>query len=184
MNLDGKVIIVTGGAGLLGRQHAGAIRDAGGIPVVFDITPPVGVTDSLYIVDVGESIPVDATQSYDPEGGSIVDYRWTLDRAGGDVIVYGSSTTLPSVSSLGDYPLLLQVTDASGNSANFSSIVRVTPTGNDPPSIEILDSESIDLMERQSRYFWMFYSSGTGTPGCLPSPSCLSGLVPEFRCLR
>ena len=35
--LDGHVAIVTGGAGLLGRQHAAAVAEAGGIPVLWDI---------------------------------------------------------------------------------------------------------------------------------------------------
>ena len=35
--LDGQVIIITGGAGLLGKQFAKAIAEAGGIPVVVDI---------------------------------------------------------------------------------------------------------------------------------------------------
>jgi NAD(P)-dependent dehydrogenase (short-subunit alcohol dehydrogenase family) len=36
-HLDGRVAIITGGAGLLGRQHAAAIAEAGGIPVLWDI---------------------------------------------------------------------------------------------------------------------------------------------------
>src|SRR3989344_4720480 len=35
--LDGQVIIITGGAGLLGKQYTSAIAEAGGIPVVADI---------------------------------------------------------------------------------------------------------------------------------------------------
>jgi NAD(P)-dependent dehydrogenase (short-subunit alcohol dehydrogenase family) len=35
--LDERVAIVTGGCGLLGRQHAAAIASAGGIPVLLDI---------------------------------------------------------------------------------------------------------------------------------------------------
>jgi NAD(P)-dependent dehydrogenase (short-subunit alcohol dehydrogenase family) len=35
--LDGRVAVVTGGAGLLGRQHAEIIARAGGIPVLADI---------------------------------------------------------------------------------------------------------------------------------------------------
>jgi NAD(P)-dependent dehydrogenase (short-subunit alcohol dehydrogenase family) len=37
-NLKGRVIVVTGAAGLLGRQHADAIAFAGGIPVLLDLT--------------------------------------------------------------------------------------------------------------------------------------------------
>jgi len=36
-DLTGKVAIITGGAGLLGRKHAEAIAEAGGIPVIADI---------------------------------------------------------------------------------------------------------------------------------------------------
>lgn len=35
--LDGKVAIITGGAGLLGTKHAEAVAEAGGIPVLWDI---------------------------------------------------------------------------------------------------------------------------------------------------
>lgn len=37
--LDGRVIVITGGAGLLGREHAHAIAEAGGIPVLWDLDP-------------------------------------------------------------------------------------------------------------------------------------------------
>ena len=35
--LDGRVAVITGGAGLLGVQHASAIAEAGGIPVLWDV---------------------------------------------------------------------------------------------------------------------------------------------------
>lgn len=36
-DLTGRVAVITGGAGMLGRQHADAIAAAGGIPVVVDV---------------------------------------------------------------------------------------------------------------------------------------------------
>jgi NAD(P)-dependent dehydrogenase (short-subunit alcohol dehydrogenase family) len=36
-DLSGKIVVITGGAGLLGEQHARAIIAAGGIPVLIDI---------------------------------------------------------------------------------------------------------------------------------------------------
>ncbi len=37
--LEGRVGFITGGGGLLGMEHAHAIKDAGGIPVISDIDP-------------------------------------------------------------------------------------------------------------------------------------------------
>ena len=39
-DLSGRVAVITGGAGLLGEQHARAIAGAGGIPVLLDIAGP------------------------------------------------------------------------------------------------------------------------------------------------
>lgn len=36
--LNNKICVITGGAGLLGRKHAEAVLDAGGIPVLLDIS--------------------------------------------------------------------------------------------------------------------------------------------------
>jgi NAD(P)-dependent dehydrogenase (short-subunit alcohol dehydrogenase family) len=36
-DISGRVVVITGGAGLLGRQHASAIAEAGGIPVLADV---------------------------------------------------------------------------------------------------------------------------------------------------
>ncbi len=39
-NLDGRVIVITGAAGLLGRKHAEAVAAYGGTPVLLDISEP------------------------------------------------------------------------------------------------------------------------------------------------
>lgn len=36
-SLDGRIAVITGGAGLLGREHAIAVAEAGGTPVLWDI---------------------------------------------------------------------------------------------------------------------------------------------------
>jgi NAD(P)-dependent dehydrogenase (short-subunit alcohol dehydrogenase family) len=41
-DLSGRVAVITGGAGLLGRQHAEAIAEMGGIPVLADIREQAG----------------------------------------------------------------------------------------------------------------------------------------------
>jgi NAD(P)-dependent dehydrogenase (short-subunit alcohol dehydrogenase family) len=42
--IPGRVAVITGGAGLLGRKHAEAIAEAGGIPVLADISPEAAET--------------------------------------------------------------------------------------------------------------------------------------------
>ena len=39
LKIDGRVCIVTGGGGLIGKKHAEAIVEGGGIPVLLDIVP-------------------------------------------------------------------------------------------------------------------------------------------------
>ena len=39
LNIDGRVCIVTGGGGLIGKKHTEAIVEGGGIPVLLDIVP-------------------------------------------------------------------------------------------------------------------------------------------------
>ena len=48
-NLAGKVALITGGAGLLGRQHAEVIAKANGIPILLDLPSgrPAGVAATL-----------------------------------------------------------------------------------------------------------------------------------------
>ena len=47
--LDNRVAVITGGAGLLGVQHAEAIAEAGGIPVLWDIDEKAVVEESEKI---------------------------------------------------------------------------------------------------------------------------------------
>ena len=47
--LDNRVAVITGGAGLLGVQHAEAIAEAGGIPVLWDINEELAVNEAERI---------------------------------------------------------------------------------------------------------------------------------------
>lgn len=47
--LDKKIAIITGGAGLLGRQHAEAIAEIGGIPVLWDINEVEALSVTKHI---------------------------------------------------------------------------------------------------------------------------------------
>jgi NAD(P)-dependent dehydrogenase (short-subunit alcohol dehydrogenase family) len=64
--LEGKVAIITGGAGLLGKQHAAAIAEAGGRPVLADLSAAAASAAVDHISQAhgieGLGIGVDITQ--------------------------------------------------------------------------------------------------------------------------
>ena len=49
--LDGKVAVITGGAGLLGQQHAKVIAEAGGIPIIWDLHEQKAIDAAQMISD-------------------------------------------------------------------------------------------------------------------------------------
>ena len=60
-NLKNKVVVITGGAGLLGKMHAEAVREAGGSPVLTDVVEDsdcyyMDVTDKNSIEDFVNSL--------------------------------------------------------------------------------------------------------------------------------
>jgi NAD(P)-dependent dehydrogenase (short-subunit alcohol dehydrogenase family) len=64
-DLTGRVMVITGGAGLLGQRHAHAIASAGGIPVIADIDTSRVESDAASFVerfgDRATAIQVDVT---------------------------------------------------------------------------------------------------------------------------
>jgi len=51
--LTGQIIAITGAAGLLGRQHAAAVCEAGGVPVLLDVDEQGLAAASAQLGDVG-----------------------------------------------------------------------------------------------------------------------------------
>ena len=49
--LDGRVAVITGGAGLLGYQHAATIAGLGGILVLLDINGEVLAVNAVRLVE-------------------------------------------------------------------------------------------------------------------------------------
>jgi len=48
-SLEGKIVLITGGAGLLGHQHAAAVLSCGGTPILLDIDP-TGLNRTLQML--------------------------------------------------------------------------------------------------------------------------------------
>lgn len=54
--IDGKVIVITGGAGLIGRRHTEAVLEGGGIPVLLDIfKEPLDKVKEQFLKDYPDS---------------------------------------------------------------------------------------------------------------------------------
>ena len=56
--LDGKVIVITGGAGLLGRSFCKAVADNGGVSVVADLKEAPG-QENFHCVDINDGASLD-----------------------------------------------------------------------------------------------------------------------------
>jgi NAD(P)-dependent dehydrogenase (short-subunit alcohol dehydrogenase family) len=67
-DLSGRVFVITGGTGLLGRQHAAAIAGAGGIPVLADIAPVSNEELQSQLGFAVDVIPVNISQRVEVEG--------------------------------------------------------------------------------------------------------------------
>tara|TARA_R110002073_G_scaffold308840_1_gene478949 strand:- start:35 stop:853 length:819 start_codon:yes stop_codon:yes gene_type:complete len=50
-NLSGKIVLITGAAGLLGRQHAEAVMNHGGSPIIADINVEAATQFASYLND-------------------------------------------------------------------------------------------------------------------------------------
>ena len=67
-SLKNKVAVITGGAGLLGVQHAKAIAEAGGIPILWDIKELVSksadkIAHDYNVISSGMNVDVTNNES-------------------------------------------------------------------------------------------------------------------------
>ena len=65
--LDGRVVVVTGGGGLLGRQHAAAIAGAGGLAVLVDVDQALARDAAAELGDGADALRADVTVERDVE---------------------------------------------------------------------------------------------------------------------
>lgn len=99
--LDGKVAIITGGAGLLGVRHGEAVAEAGGIPVLWDVREDTAQTRANQLADANSGkamgMGVDITDEADIERGM----KEVLDRFGRVDILINNAARNPKVDSSG-----------------------------------------------------------------------------------
>ena len=96
-NLSGRVVVITGGAGLLGRTHAEAIAEIDGIPVIADIDGAAaagvarGMRDRFSVDSLG--IPTDITEVQSVRGL----FRDVSDRFGRVDVLINNAASNPKV---------------------------------------------------------------------------------------
>jgi NAD(P)-dependent dehydrogenase (short-subunit alcohol dehydrogenase family) len=67
-DLTGRVVVITGGAGLLGQRHAQAVAGAGGVPVLLDIDADAAAAAAQQVGGQAHALACDVTSR-----GSVAD---------------------------------------------------------------------------------------------------------------
>ena len=104
-DLTGRVAAITGGAGLLGEQHARVIAQAGGIPILLDLSPQTPHKAEQLAAELGVSAwgrRTDITQAEDLEEC----LKEILDRFGRIDILINNAANNPKVENRADINFL------------------------------------------------------------------------------
>lgn len=96
-DLSGRVAVITGGAGLLGREHGHAIAEAGGVPVLWDIDADRAAAAAADIPRA-HAVQADITDRAAVEA-ALVD---TLAKAGRADILINNAANNPTMKPAGD----------------------------------------------------------------------------------
>ncbi|MCS6852227.1 MAG: DNRLRE domain-containing protein [Gemmataceae bacterium] len=104
--------------------------------VYFDNAPPVASAGGPYLLSPGDSVTLDASASFDPEGGPLT-YSWDIngDRVFGDATGVNPSLSWGQLVGLGishsaSFPVTVAVTDNLGQTSYASTVLQV---GEEPP---------------------------------------------------
>ncbi len=96
-DLTGRVAIITGGAGLLGEQHARIIAEAGGTPILVDINQEIAARKASQLRDEF-GVPAMAITANIADSDDVAGIlKTTLDRYGGVDILINNAANNPRV---------------------------------------------------------------------------------------
>lgn len=123
-SLANKVAFITGGAGLLGIQHALAIKNAGGIPIVTDINQEAVDSAVAKVGGLSEGLAADVTNKESLEAA----LREVLHRHGRVDILVNNAARNPKVEKSGDGPALSRFENLSLEEWNLDIAVGLTGT--------------------------------------------------------
>lgn len=96
-DLSGRVAVITGGAGLLGRRHAEAIAEFGGVPVLLDLDGEAAAAAADEVGGRAHAVTADVTDEASLEGA----LAEILARHGRLDILVNNAARNPTADSLG-----------------------------------------------------------------------------------
>ncbi len=100
--LDGRVAVITGGAGLLGYQHAATIAGLGGIPVLLDINGEALAANAARLADeTGGQAPSYIVDITDLQALEVVGRQLLAEHGRVDILINNAARN-PKVESAGD----------------------------------------------------------------------------------
>ncbi|MEM3444497.1 MAG: PKD domain-containing protein [Thermoplasmata archaeon] len=160
INVSGTQITVVGcwiyNVTLNVTDIAGNWANATMIVVVNDTEEPVPVikvydqegTETTSVIE-HTNITLNANESYDPHGGSIVKYNWTIEKDGkvNQTWETNNTTWQPIPLEPGDWNITLTVWDVAGNSKNTTLVLNVRLNTTSRPDIEITNITLPDRFE-------------------------------------
>jgi NAD(P)-dependent dehydrogenase (short-subunit alcohol dehydrogenase family) len=100
--LDGRVAVITGGAGLLGYQHAATIAGLGGIPVLLDINGEALAANAARLAEeTGSQAPTRVADITDLQALEAVGQQLLAEHGRVDILINNAARN-PKVESAGD----------------------------------------------------------------------------------
>lgn len=100
--LDGRVAVITGGAGLLGYQHAATIAGLGGIPVLLDINDEALASNAARLTEeTGCQVPAYVVDITDLQALEAVGQQLLAEHDRVDILINNAARN-PKVESAGD----------------------------------------------------------------------------------